>query len=77
MSLIPTSADIEYMKNHVADTKVPGILAVNIAGLLIVLIAVALRFVSRRLVRAHYGTDDWTIVFAAVLPVVPDRLDEH
>ena len=66
MGLLPTPAEILYMKEHINDTKVPGILASNIVCLCIAFSAVSLRFISRRLVRAEFKIDDWMIVLALV-----------
>ncbi|KAL8824018.1 MAG: hypothetical protein Q9170_008272 [Blastenia crenularia] len=67
MSLTPTASDIEYMEAHVKDTEIRGMIAVSMFGICIVVVAVALRFMSRRVVRAEIKADDWIIVLAAGL----------
>ena len=66
MALLPTSADIQYMKEHIGESKVVGLVAVNVSGLCIGITAVCLRVVSRRLVRAKIKADDWMIAVALV-----------
>ena len=51
---------------NLAETQVPRILGVNIATYVLAVIAVSLRFVSRRLVRSYLWWDDWLMVLALV-----------
>ena len=66
MALLPTTADIQYMKEHIGESRVVGLVAVNVSGLCIAITAVYLRVVSRRLVRAKIKADDWMIALALV-----------
>lgn len=66
MSLIPTTADIEYMKAHVGETRVNEVIAVNVTGLVIAIAAVGLRFTSRLLRGVDVRADDWVMVLALV-----------
>ena len=49
-----------------SETQVPRILGVNIATYILALIAINLRFVSRRLSRAPFWWDDWLMIPAIV-----------
>ncbi len=63
---LPTPAEIQYMSAHINDSKVGQILATNIACTLIALLAITLRFGSRRLIKADRKADDWLIIIALV-----------
>ena len=52
------------MKEHIGESLVPEVIAVNVSGLCITIVAVYLRFISRRLAPAKIGSDDWMIVIA-------------
>ena len=66
----PTPADVAYEKDHIHDSDVPQILAVNVTCMLIARVAILLRIISRRITPAPFKMDDWTIVAATVfLPV--------
>ncbi len=62
----PMPAEIQYMQEHINDSKVGQILATNTACSVIALLAVILRFTSRRLMKADRGADDWLIIIALV-----------
>ena len=49
-----------------AETQVPRILGVNIATFTLAIIAIILRFVSRRISRAPFWWDDWLMIPAIV-----------
>lgn len=49
-----------------SETQVPRILGVNIATYALACVAIVLRFISRRLSRAHLGWDDWLMIPAIV-----------
>ena len=57
-------ADIAYMQQHIQDTLVHPILAVNISCMLIAFVAIWLRIITRRMIRAPLKVDDWTIIGA-------------
>ena len=63
---LPTPAQIDYMQQHRNDTKVPKILGVNIALLIIASLAIALRFFSRYVHAGQIGADDWIILVSLV-----------
>ena len=68
--VLPTPAEVAYMEEHIHDTLVPRILAVTVTCMLIALIAVLLRMISRRMIPVPFMMDDWTIIAAtACLPV--------
>lgn len=54
------------MEEHINDSKVGDIIAVNVTGLCIAIFAVFLRFLSRRLVRTEIKADDFMVVVALV-----------
>lgn len=64
MGLLPTPADIQYMQEHIRESKVRGVVAVNVSGLCITTVAVCLRLISRRLASTRIGSDDLMIVVA-------------
>ena len=73
--VLPTPADVVYMEEHIHDTQVPQIIAVNVLCMLIVLVAILLRIISRRMIPAPFKMDDWTIIAATVcLPVNHNEL---
>lgn len=58
MVLVPTPAKIEYMREHISDSKVDELIAATVIGLCIAPVAVCLRFKPRRLLQAKVNTDD-------------------
>ena len=66
-SLPPDRA--EYQLAHISDSKYGGSLAGYIISVLIGVLAVILRFVSRRIGRIQYGADDWTMLAVLVFIV--------
>ena len=63
-SLSPEQA--QYMKDHIDDTKVPGLIAVGCSCLALSYIFVCLRFISRRIGKVKLAANDWLIVLALV-----------
>ena len=49
-----------------SESQVPRILGVNIATLILAILAVALRFISRRVSNAKFWWDDWLTLPALV-----------
>ena len=76
MALVPTPADIQYMKEHIRENKADEIIATNVVGLCIASVAVCLRFKSRRLLRTKIHTDDWMITVALASPRNPLKCHE-
>ena len=61
-----TPAELLYQTQHIGDDMRPEITVCNGICLAVALISVILRFVSRRIARVPYGTDDWTIMISLV-----------
>ena len=57
---------LEYQKEHINDTRVPMIMTSIIAWFIIAYVAVALRFISRRISRTALKGDDWCILGSLV-----------
>lgn len=55
----PSAADIEYQKAHINDDRRIGIAVSNGVCLGVAVIAVTLRYVSRRLTKSKNLADDW------------------
>ena len=62
----PTPAQIQYMEAHISDDRRPGLIASVVIPLSIASIAVVLRFIARRRVRAPLLADDWLILASLV-----------
>ena len=62
----PTPAELQYMKDHISDNRIPEVIATSVTCMLIGLAAIILRFVARYLIRAERKTDDWLVVVAWV-----------
>ena len=67
-SLPPDQA--QYQLAHINDSKAGGVLAAFIISILISLLAVILRFLSRGIGRIKYGADDWFMLAASVLTFI-------
>lgn len=57
---------IAYQVKHVDDNAIPGIIAAIVVCTVIAYMAVALRLFSRRLIRAPWKADDWTLIASVV-----------
>ena len=68
MPQIPTAAEVQYMEIHIGDNLRGPLIVAGTICLVAAYIAVAMRFVSRRLIRAEYKADDWFIVAGLVEP---------
>lgn len=64
MSLSPT--EIQYMKEHIHDNKVPNVIATIAICLSIAYIAVGLRLYARHITGVRLGGDDYWIIAALV-----------
>ena len=63
-SLPPEEA--EYQLAHINDSKIGSTATAYIICVPIGVLAVIMRFVSRRIGRTAYGADDWTVVVGMV-----------
>ena len=64
-SLPPEEA--QYQLAHIKDSRRVATLTAYIVSACISLLAVIMRFVSRRIARTKYGADDWIMLAALVL----------
>lgn len=62
-----TPAEILYEEQHINDDRRPMVAAANATFLGVTVVAVALRFWSRRLARTPFGMDDVMIILAEVI----------
>lgn len=74
MASIPTPQEIAYQEAHITDDKSGAIIAASAACYAIGIIAVALRFLSRRISKIRYEWDDWLVVAGLVRPHLPSIL---
>ncbi|MCJ1327868.1 hypothetical protein MMC10_004543 [Thelotrema lepadinum] len=65
MSLSP--GEISYEKAHITDDRTGQVTAANVVCCIVAILAVALRFLSRKYANAHLGADDWLLVASLVL----------
>ena len=52
--------------DHLSDSKVPQLIATFVASLILIYVAVVLRFISRFLSKTAIGADDWIIASSLV-----------
>ena len=71
MASIPTPQEIAYQEAHITDDRSGSIIAANATCYAIGIIAVALRFLSRRISKIRYEWDDWLVVAGLVRPPLP------
>ena len=64
MSLSP--GEISYEKAHITDDRTGQVTAANVVCCIVAILAVALRFLSRKYANAHLGADDWLLVASLV-----------
>ena len=74
MATLPTPQEIAYQEAHITDDKTGSIIAANATCYAIGIIAVALRFLSRRISKIKYELDDWLVVVGLVRPPLPSIL---
>ena len=67
MATVPTTAELQDQRDHINETLVPSLVASNTVCLILAHIAVALRFLCRRMTRVKYEYDDWLIVAGLVI----------
>ena len=61
-------ASIEYQVQHIHDDRTKAIIVSHAIVLPLAIVAVGLRFISRRLCKAQVQADDYTIIVALVTP---------
>lgn len=66
-----TAEDITYQQHHKDQDRTADIVAANVAMLAAAYVAVALRFISRRMSHAALQSDDWMIVVGPVTTYFP------
>lgn len=66
MASLPSPASLQYQMEHIHDSEVPSMVAANVASMVLAVIAVALRFLSRRVAKVKYEWDDWLAVAGLV-----------
>ena len=62
----PTPSELQYIQEHIEDTRVPAIIISSITCGVLTCIFVALRFLARWLNRAGFGKDDYCLVVGLV-----------
>lgn len=73
----PSSAEIAYQKAHLDDDKRATVIAPNIIFTVAAIVAVVLRFESRRIARTDLKADDWWIVSGLVRRVRGKKSKAH
>lgn len=66
MPQAPTAAEVQYMEMHIGDNRKASLIVVSAICLTVAFLAVAMRFLSRRLLRAEYKADDWFVIAGLV-----------
>ena len=74
MASLPTPQEIAYQEAHITDDRAGSIIAANAICYAIGIVAVALRFLSRRISKIKYEWDDWLVVAGLVRPLLPSIL---
>ena len=64
MSLPPS--ELAYQEAHIQDDRSLGLKVTFVIGLVISTVVVALRILSRRVLKAPLKADDWTVIAALV-----------
>lgn len=64
-----TKSEIQYQLAHIHDDRASAIVVSHAVVLPLAVIAVILRFISRRLCRARIGADDYMIVTALLFAI--------
>ena len=62
-------AEAKYQLAHIKDSKRVATLIAYVVSASLSLVAVIMRFVSRRIGRTKYGADDWVMLAALVFKV--------
>ena len=58
----PSAADIAYQEAHLGDDRRATVIAPNVVFTIAAIVAVVLRFESRRIAKTNIKADDWWIV---------------
>ena len=66
-SLPPKEA--QYQLAHIHESKIASVIVTYAICLPILVLANIMRFVSRRIGRTKYGTDDWVMLIGLVIPI--------
>ena len=66
MATVLTPAEIHHQQDHINDNAVPTIIAANVVCFSLAFVAVALRFVCRKVSKIKYEADDWLILASLV-----------
>lgn len=65
--VVPSPAEIHYQLTHINEDRSSNIIISHAICLAIAVIAVLLRLVSRRMIKASIQADDWSIIFALLI----------
>lgn len=63
---LPTPKEIQYQEEHIHDDRSGNIVTSHAICITIAVIAVLLRLISRRMIKASIQADDWMIIVALV-----------
>lgn len=63
-----TPAEMQHQQDHLNDDAKPNIIVANVVCLSLACVAVALRFICRRMSGIKYELDDWLILASLVSP---------
>ena len=58
----PSATEIAYQEDHLGDDKRATVIAPNVIFTVAAIVAVVLRFESRRIAKTDIRADDWCIV---------------
>ena len=59
-------AELEYQRDHIHETRQPGLIAFYVAMLTATIASVALRLLARKTKGLKLGPDDYTMVLALI-----------
>ncbi|KAL9056008.1 MAG: hypothetical protein Q9162_003187 [Coniocarpon cinnabarinum] len=64
---MPSPAEMAFQQEHAGDTRVPDMMVAFVFSLAVTHIAIALRFLARRVKQQPYKWDDWIILISAAV----------
>ena len=67
-SLPPEEA--QYQLAHINESKRASIVITYVVCIPILVLAIAMRFISRRISRTKYGADDWVMLLGSVITIL-------
>ena len=71
-----TPEEIQHEEMHIGDNRDGQMIAANVICLVVAYTFVMARFVSRSMIKARCGWDDWLILSATVREVLlPNQID--